>query len=30
VEIAGTIDASATDTRRKELRQARLAVGPAQ
>ncbi len=29
-EIAGTVDASATDTRRKELRQARLAAGPAQ
>jgi len=30
VEIAGTVDASATDARRKELRQARLAAGPTQ
>jgi len=30
VEIAGTVDASATDARRKELRQAQLAAGPTQ
>jgi hypothetical protein len=30
VELAGKLDQAATDTRRQELRRARLVAGPAQ